>query len=208
MFGNLDDLRQAQVVDTPLYSLPFSDDINQPRQEVRHDLIKGSVRYTGKNHSLKLQYDNQINRRQEFGVRRGDAPNIDLELRTQSVDLDWNHPDLGPVSGKIGVQWLQKANDNQPGTNTVPFIPNYDEERLGIYLIESLSVGKGLLEAGIRYDQLESEITGREPDNTIYRNTILYRNLSGTIGWEHPVGKKGSCRALIPIWRDPRTPNV
>jgi iron complex outermembrane receptor protein len=204
VFGNLDNLRQALVVDTPLYTLPFSYDINQPRQEVRHDLIKGSVRYTGKNHSLKLQYGNQINRRQEFGVRRGDAPNIDLELRTQSVDLDWNHPDLGPVSGKIGVQWLQKANDNQPGTNTVPFIPNYDEERLGIYLIESLSVGKGLLEAGIRYDQLESEITGREPDNTIYRNTILYRNLSGTIGWEHPVGKKGSFRSnLGTAWRAP-----
>jgi iron complex outermembrane receptor protein len=204
VFGNLDDLRLALAVDTPLYTLPFSYDINQPRQAVRHELVKGSVRYTGKNHLLNLQYGSQVNSRQEFGVRRGDAPNIDLELRTQSVDLDWNHPDLGPVSGKLGAQWLQKANDNQPGTNTVPFIPNYDEERLGIYLIESLPMGKGRLEAGIRYDQLESEITGREPDNTIYRNTILYRNLSGTIGWEHPVGKKGTFRSnLGTAWRAP-----
>ncbi|WP_273445806.1 TonB-dependent receptor [Neolewinella agarilytica] len=204
VFGNLDDLRQALVVDTPLYTMPFSYDINQPRQSVQHDLLKGSIRYIGKNQSLFVQYGHQLNRRQEFGVRRGDAPNIDLELLTESVDLDWNHPDLGSLSGKLGAQWLKKANDNQAGTNTVPFIPNYDEQRLGIYLIESLALGKGTLEAGIRYDQLESDITGREPDNTIYRNTILYRNVSGTLGWEHPVGKNGSFRSNFgTAWRAP-----
>lgn len=204
VFGNLDDLRRALVVDTPLYTMPFSYDINQPRQSVDHELAKASISYIGETHSLDLQYGYQINRRQEFGVRRGDAPNIDLELETQSIDFDWNHPSLGSLTGKLGAQWLKKANDNLPGTNTVPFIPNYDEQRLGIYLIETLPLGKGTLEAGLRFDQLESEITGREPDNTIYRNTILYRNLSGTVGWEHPVGKKGSFRTNFgTAWRAP-----
>ncbi|NJC26542.1 TonB-dependent receptor domain-containing protein [Neolewinella antarctica] len=125
-------------------------------------------------------------------------------LRTESIDLDWNHPDLGSLSGKLGAQWLKKANDNQPGTNTVPFIPNYDEQRLGVYLIESLTVGKGVLEAGIRFDLLESDITGREPDNTIYRNKILYRNVSGTVGWQHPIGQHATFRTnLGTAWRAP-----
>ena len=204
VFGNLDDLRRALAVDTPLYTLPFSYDIDQPRQAVRHDFAKASIRYSGRDQTVNLQYGHQVNYRQEFGVRRGEAPNIDLELRTQSVDLDWSHPTVGPLSGKLGAQWLSKANDNQPGTNTVPFIPNYDEERLGVYLIESLPVGKGTLEAGLRYDQLAVDVTGREPDNTIYRNKVNYRNVSGTIGYERPVGKGGTLRSnLGTAWRAP-----
>jgi iron complex outermembrane receptor protein len=204
VFGNLDDLQRSVEVDTPRLTKPFSYDIARPRQSVEHEAYKANIRYTGDNHSLFIQYGNQINRRKEFAVRRGDAPNIDLELRTQSIDLDWNHPDIGNLSGKIGAQWIKKANDNLPGTNTVPFIPNYDEQRLGVYLIESLGVGKGVLEAGLRFDLLESDITGREPDNTIYRNKILYRNFSGTVGLEYPVGKYGTFRTNFgTAWRAP-----
>ncbi|MEL6969367.1 MAG: TonB-dependent receptor [Bacteroidota bacterium] len=204
VFGNLDDLRLALAVDTPLYTRPFTYDLQQPRQAVEHDLYKASVRFTGEKHSLRIQYGNQFNKRQEFGVRRGDAPNIDLELRTQSIDLDWNHPSIGAISGKFGAQYLEKANDNQPGTNTVPFIPNYDEQRLGIYLIETLDLGETLLEAGVRFDLLESDITGREPDNTIYRNKILYRNFSGTIGLKVPVGDRATFRTNFgTAWRAP-----
>lgn len=204
VFGNLDDLRRAMQVDTPLYSQPFSYDLGEPRQEVQHDLYKASIRYLGEKQSLSVQYGYQINRRQEYGVRRIEAPNIDLELRTESVDVDWSHPSIGPLSGKLGAQWLKKANDNQPGTNTVPFIPNYDEQRLGVYLIESLELGETLLEAGLRYDIMESDITGREPDNTIYRNTINYRNLSGTIGVKLPVGEQATFRSnLGTAWRAP-----
>ncbi|MEM9835612.1 MAG: TonB-dependent receptor [Bacteroidota bacterium] len=204
VFGNLDDLRLALAVDTPLYTRPFSYDIGQPRQVVEHDLFKVGARYIGEKQSLHIQYGRQTNKRQEFGVRRTPAPNIDLILETESVDLDWKHPDIGSLSGKFGAQWLKKANDNQPGTNTVPFIPNYDEQRVGVYLIESLSLGKGLIEGGLRFDFLESDITGREPDNTIYRNKIIYRNLTGTLGVQFPLGKKGTFRSNIgTAWRAP-----
>ncbi len=204
VFGNLDDIQRAFVVDTPLFTLPFSYDIDKPKQQVEHDSYKASLRYFAKNHSLHLQYGYQFNHRQEFGVRRTDAPNIDLELRTQSLDLNWNHPELGKLSGKIGAQWLTKANDNLPGTNTVPFIPNYDEKRLGIYMIESLEQGKATWEAGVRFDLLESDITGREPDNTIYRNKILYRNLSGTIGVKYALSDHATFQSNIgTAWRAP-----
>ncbi|NJC26541.1 TonB-dependent receptor [Neolewinella antarctica] len=54
VFGNLDDLRRALAVDTPLYTIPFSYDIDQPKQVVQHDLYKASVRYVGEHQSLHV----------------------------------------------------------------------------------------------------------------------------------------------------------
>ena len=204
VFGNLEDIQAALEVDTPLYTMPFSYDIGKPRQETSHDIYKASASYVGKTQAFKLQYGRQLNTRKEFGVRRVDAPNIDLELRTESVDFEWRHPSIGGLSGKFGGQWLQKANDNLPGTNTVPFIPNYDEERLGFYLIEALEIGTSTLELGLRYDYFESFITGREPDNTIYRNNIFYRNFSGTIGWKKSINEFASFQTNFgTAWRPP-----
>jgi iron complex outermembrane receptor protein len=203
-FGNLDDLLRGIQADTPLYTKPFSYDIDRPRQEVQHDLYKASARYTLANQSIEVQYGYQKNRRKEFAVRRGDAPNINLELVTQSVDADWHHPSFGNFSGRLGFQWLKKANDNLPGTNTVPFIPNYDEKRFGVYLIESIDLGDQSFEIGARYDYMDSRITGREPDNTIYRNTIVYRNFTGTLGYERKINEHYTFRTNIgTAWRPP-----
>lgn len=204
VFGNLDDIVTAISVDTPLYTMPFSYDIGKPRQETQHDLYKATIQYIGQKHAITAVYGHQINQRQEFGVRRVDAPNIDLKLVTQSLDVDWSHQDLFRFSGRLGVQLLKKANDNLPGTNTVPFIPNYDEKRLGIYLIESMDIGKHSLEVGVRYDYLNSYIVGREPDNTIYRNTVIYKNFSGTIGIKTQLNEHSTFQTnLGTAWRAP-----
>ena len=204
VFGNLEDLERAIEVDTPFYTMPFSYDIGRPKQLVQHDLYKATARYIGKTQSLELQYGYQFNKRKEFGVRRGDAPNIDLELVTQSIDLDWIHPTIGPFSGKLGFQWLQQANDNLPGTNTVPFIPNYDSERYGIYLIESIEKNNNTFELGLRFDMMNATITGREPDNTIYRNDISYDNFSATIGYKRELNDHTSFRTNFgTAWRPP-----
>ncbi len=204
VFGNLDDILRALQADTPLYTQPFSYDIDRPRQEVQHDLYKASARYTLKNQSFEVQYGHQKNRRKEFMVRRGDAPNINLELVTQSIDADWHHPSFGNFSGRVGFQWLKKANDNLPGTNTVPFIPNYDEKRFGGYLIETIDLGNQSFEIGARFDYMDSYIVGREPDNTIYRNTIVYRNFSATLGYERQINEHHSFRTNIgTAWRPP-----
>lgn len=204
VFGNLDDIIYAISADTPLYTKPFSYDIGKPRQETQHDLYKATVKYTGKNNVLKAVYGHQINQRKEFGVRRVDAPNIDLRLVSQSLDVDWSHQNLLGLSGRLGVQLLKKANDNLPGTNTVPFIPNYDEKRVGIYLIESKNIGKHSLEMGIRYDYMNSFITGREPDNTIYNNEVVYKNFSGTIGIKAQLSEHITFQTnLGTAWRAP-----
>ncbi len=204
VFGNLKDLQRGIESDIPLYTASFSYEIDAPRQEISHDLYKTKVRYTGEKHALTAQYAYQFNHRREFGVRRGDAPNIDLELRTKSIDLDWVHPALGALSGKMGIQWLFQDNENLPGTNTVPFIPNYESTRYGGYLIEALEKGSHTFEIGLRYDYMKADITGREPNNTIYRNTIVYNNFSGTLGYKKQLNEYESFQTNIgTAWRPP-----
>lgn len=203
-FGNLEDLQRAIDAEEPLYTEPFTYDIDKPRQEVSHELYKATARYAGAKQSVEVLYGYQINRREEFGVRRGDAPNINLELATHSIDFNWLHPELGPVSGRFGAQWQQQANDNLPGTNTVPFIPNFDSQRYGFYLIESFKTGDHTFELGARYDNMEADITGREPDNTIYRNTVAFENFTATIGYRRQLSRETSFRTnLGTAWRPP-----
>lgn len=203
-FGNLEDLQRAIEADTPLIVAPFSYEFGQPYQDIRHDLYKASAKYVGKNQAFSIQYGYQKNQRKEFGVRKVDAPNIDLLLITESADADWQHPSFWVLSGKVGFQWQRQANDNQPGTNTVPFIPNYDSDKYGVYWIEAVEFGRNTLEFGARYDHLEAEITGREPDNTIYRNKIVYRNFSGTIGFTRKLNEHLFFRSNFgTAWRPP-----
>ncbi|MEM8525790.1 MAG: TonB-dependent receptor [Bacteroidota bacterium] len=204
-FGNLEDLGRAIDADEPFFTRDtFSYNIGQPRQEAVHDLYKAKARYLTNKQSLEVQYGYQKNRRREFGQRRGEAPTIHLELVTESVDADWKHPDIGALSGKIGVQWQKQANDNIAGTNTVPFIPNYDSREYGIYWIESLELDRSTFEFGVRYDNMEADITGREPDNTIYRNSISYRNFTGTLGYKHQIDEHSSFRTNFgTAWRPP-----
>ena len=204
VFGNLEDLQRAIEIDTPLLTQTFSYDIGLPKQVVTHDLYKLKAQYTGEKQSLAIQYGYQLNHRQEFGVRRVEAPNIDLELRTESLDADWLHPNWGKVEGKLGVQWQAQENDNLPGTNTVPFIPNYTSTRYGAYLIESINLGRARYEFGLRYDLFEASIVGREPDNTIYQNEIEYENWSGTIGMKYQISETETFQSNFgTAWRPP-----
>jgi len=204
VFGNLEDLQRAIESDTPFFTEPFSYDIDQPKQDTEHDLYKLTARYVGKHQSFTLRYGYQNNQRKEFGVRRIEAPNIDLVLKTESLDFDWHHPSIGNLSGQIGGQWYKQANDNLPGTGTVPFIPNYDSRHYGIYLIETFTLNNSLFELGLRYDAMEADITGREPNNTIYRNTIRYDNFTGTLGYQHEFNTYSTFRTnLGTAWRPP-----
>ena len=203
-FGNLEDIERAIDADIPNPTFDFTYDIGQPRQKIVHDLYKAVARYTGEQQSIEVQYGYQMNRRKEFGVRRGNAPNINLELATHSIDANWLHPAIGPLSGRLGFQWQDQANDNLPGTNTVPFIPNFDSKRYGFYLIENLKLGRNTFELGLRYDDMEADITGREPNNTIYRNQIQYENVTATLGYRRKIGENASFQTnLGSAWRPP-----
>jgi iron complex outermembrane receptor protein len=205
--GNLLDLRQALESDRPLIERDFTYNIGNPRQEVRHQMVKVKSSYSWGNQALEARYGYQDNRRREFDVRRGtlnDRPSINLELQTHSLDVDWTHPSFGDVEGTAGFQWMYQDNDNIPGTNTVPFIPNFNNNRFGLYAVESLDRGASTFEAGLRYDFLYVSARGREPNNDIYRNEYTYQNFTGTLGWLYEIRDGLTFRSNIgSAWRPP-----
>lgn len=206
--GNLEDLVNAMESDVPPDTKPFAYEINNPKQAVQHDFVKLNGKLDGHNQTLDIQYALQVNKRQEFDVRRGtnnERPSIDLELYSQTLDLDWKHPQVANWIGSIGVQGVYKDNNNIPGTNTVPFVPNYNVSRLGIYMIESHQISqKDWLEVGARFDYQYNSIRGREPNNEVYINDISYKNGTATLGYRREIDKNKTFRSNIgTAWRPP-----
>jgi iron complex outermembrane receptor protein len=182
--GNLEDLVSAINSDVPLETQSFSYTIRQPYQEVDHQMfvLKGSFRLG--DHVLKSKYGYQINHRQEYDLRKGTntpTPNIDLELATQSFDLDWLHPTFGIMSGQSGIQWQYQDNNNLPGTRTAQFIPNYNYQRVGFFLIETFDWKPATIELGLRYDYHYMSSRGVF-QNQRYAHELTYNNVTSSLG--------------------------
>ena len=205
--GNLQDLQQALSADTPNNTEPFTFHIAAPKQQIVHDAVKAEIRYLDDRQSAHLRYSYQRNHRKEFDVRRSndlEIPNINVILGTHVIDGDWSHPKLGVLQGKIGGQLIAKTNSNQPGTNTVTFIPNYNSKNLGIFVIESYISENQTIELGLRFDHFSSNIAGRHPDNRIFRNKITYTSLSGVLGWQKKINESITFSSNFgTAWRPP-----
>lgn len=205
--GNLIDLNRAIESEIPQNTLDFSYDINTPKQRVIHDMVKLSGEWHKENQSFLVQYGFQINQRQEFDIRRGtnnERPAIDLELFSHSLDLEWNHPEWNRWQGMIGIQWVYQDNNNVPGTNTIPFIPNYNNTRLGVFLIESKSFNNNTVEWGLRYDYQTFSVRGRAANNDLFINDFSYQNVSATVGLKKDIKEGHIFRTNIGTgWRPP-----
>ncbi|MEQ9468180.1 MAG: TonB-dependent receptor [Ekhidna sp.] len=206
--GNLTDLANAIGATVPNETQDhFSYDINTPRQETVHDLFKLKFAIFVGEQQFDVQYAYQRNERREFDVRRGtnnDRPAIDLLLKTHTLDVDWDHPSRGNFAGTFGFQAFYQDNDNIPGTNTIPFVPNYNNSSIGVFGVESLTRGNTTYEAGIRYDFLNMNVRGRDSSNDIYRDNRNYQNFTFTAGLIHQFNEKLSIRTNIgTAWRSP-----
>jgi len=205
--GNLTDLADAIGNELPQNTEPFSYDTNNPRQDVSHDLLKFKGSLNKPNQSVSFQYGFQLNKRNEFDVRRGtnnDVPSIKLELKTHSIDLDWNHPEINGINGLIGIQTQYQDNNNLPGTNTISFIPNYNNSRFGIFIIESLEKGLNTFEAGLRYDYQYTSVRGRDQQNEIFREELTFQNVTATVGLKRQLTQNATFRTnLGTAWRPP-----
>ena len=205
--GNLDDLANALESAQPQPTFPFTYAIGNPRQEVQHDMVKLNGKWNGTNQSVEVQYAFQNNHRQEYDVRRGDnneRPAIDLTLATHTLDGTWEHPDVFDWRGSIGLQLLYQDNNNRPGTNTIPFVPNFNNARFGMYWIESRLMGDTRVEAGLRYDYQSSSIRGRSFDNSVYRDELSYQNVTATVGLVREIREGQVIRTNVgTAWRPP-----
>src|SRR5690606_9536412 len=138
--------------DVPLYTSGFSYAINEPRQEVSHNLLKINGHVTGKAGEWRFQYGFQNNNRKEFDLRIGqlsEIPTVDLQLNTHSLDTEFemHHADSRTMS--FGVNTSYQSNKNIPGTQRIPFIPNFNNLSGGLYAISKFFLRSWDIDGGI-----------------------------------------------------------
>lgn len=203
-----DAIIQAFNADTPVPADPFSYSINEPNQTTQHHLGKAEINwYYSETGKITLIGGIQLNQRDEFDVRRNsELPIIDLDLLTYDYQLEWHHPKWRGMDGLIGVQYFSQNNDNNPGTQTTPFIPNYNTDRFSAFAVESIDFGKNTLEAGVRFDFETNDVRGRETNQDIFRDNYSFTNLTASLGYVRQLSEYSTFRTnLGTAWR---TPNV
>ena len=199
---------QAINSDEPLIIEPFSFDIDTPNQTIQHHLAMTEINWWYSSEgSLTFRGGVQLNKRDEFDVRRNsELPIIDLDLITNDFQLDWKHPKWNGLDGLLGVQYFSQNSDNNPGTQTTPFIPNYNTNRFSVFATESLRFGKNTIEAGARLDFESNDVRGRETNQDIFRDNYNFSNFTASLGYVRELGQNSTFRTNIgTAWR---TPNV
>ncbi|MEZ4987404.1 MAG: TonB-dependent receptor [Saprospiraceae bacterium] len=198
--GNLTDLTQAFVREVPFFtSNEYRNDLSSPRQLVTHSLLKyNSSYYPQPDKAWHFTYGGQLNRRQEFDVRRGDRsdiPALDLQLISHFVEIR-RTVESRPTHTQSGLQYRFSGNSNQPGTGILPLIPDYNQHQAGIYHIWSNNQGSWHWQTGLRYDLLAMNVWSISQDlpRRIIRRDHLFHRASWGSGIERETGKWGVFR--------------
>lgn len=190
----------------PTFIKPFSYRINEPNQEVQHQLASlKAIRTFSDGSRLNISYAKQWNARKEFDVRRNaNLPVLDLELETDDLQLEWEHHINNKVSGSVGLQYFSQTNNNNPGTQVTPFIPNYEVTRYSAYVLETLKLTKSSWEIGARYDFEENGVGGRDNRNEVFQDNFTFSNFSFSLGNIYPLNNQLKLRNNIGFgWRPP-----
>jgi len=230
--GDASDLYRALNADRPATLTDFSYQINAPRQEVDHLLLKinaySIVRDKGK---LLLQFDYQNNHRLEYDLRIGDQKNIaalDLKLLSESLSLDYHSYRSNGFQFKSGILGKYQFNYSNPDTGVKRLIPDYVKLHGGVYGIADYELeDKSAFEFGLRfdyidlksykfyqksrwedrgYDQLFSDFVISESDNQVLTKPELqFPSLTATLGYHAHFGSNTNLAANIT--RSKRAPN-
>ncbi len=205
--GSLDDLKFAFSEQVPQGTKDFSYDITNPRQEASHDLLKAKVFFERDFGTLSFQYALQTNKRKEFDVRRGalnEIPSMDLEIQTQTFDVDLVHELGRNWSGNVGGNIMYQDNRNIFGTQRSHFIPNYTSPSAGFYLIERWKKNNLQLEGGLRYDFRSYSIKGWHAVLDFYNDEFSMQSLTASFGAIYQLNEKSTISTnLGTAWRPP-----
>jgi iron complex outermembrane recepter protein len=202
------DLANALEREPPQYTAPFTYEIKQPRQSVQHDLLKVNAHLAEGKNEFRLQYGFQNNRRREFDFRLGaalsDIPALGFQLQTHTLDADWERSHSTRFQSCWGVNILYQSNSKIDGTQTIPFIPNFDHYTAGIFAVEKLTLNDWVVELGLRYDFKKYDVIGFNFQNRLYRSNIDFQNFSGTFSAKRKFGNFASLTTSISnAWRPP-----
>lgn len=207
LIGSLSDLQDIISSERPSVEEGFSYSIENPRQEVTHNLFKLNGYYQANIGRFTLQYALQFNHRKEFDIRRGalnDIPSMNLEIATHTVNLELKHNPVGDLEGSVGIDMMYQNNKNIPGTQRSYFIPNHSNYSGGIYWIESWIKDQWELEAGLRYDVQHYQISGWNINEGVYDDAFGFHNLTASVGGVFNFNEYASFTTNIgSAWRPP-----
>lgn len=177
--GNLTDLELALTREEPFFTEPdFHYDLEAPRQEVSHYLIKGKAKYfIDDEQILELVIASQLNDRKEFDIRRGgrtDIPALSLSQTTFNSELKYKNSLSDYWQLKTGYQLVITDNTNNPETGILPLIPDYLSWKNGLFTTLGFSKNDVAVNMGIRYDNEDQ--TALAISTTLPREIIRYEN--------------------------------
>jgi iron complex outermembrane recepter protein len=207
--SNMDDLVNAIGRDEPLYTTnDFTYTISQPGQRARHDLVKFNGHLATERGGWNFQYGYQNNGRQEFDIRSlgisSTTPAMDLRLSTHSAEIEWESTKNDRRILSAGTNTLLQDNENIPGTQRIPFIPNYVSFSGGPFVVGKVLTGNWTLDAGVRYDYRHSKVAGRNYLNELYHATLNFANASATAGGSYAIDANQSFSVNVSTaWRPP-----
>lgn len=134
----------------------FTHDIDNPKQEVMHHIVKISAyRRFADFGKLTFQYSFQLNRRKEYDIRRGELnnlPSMDLRLITHSASLV-HLLERANWSLESGISGTFQDNFPNPATKARRLIPDYYRYDAGAFSVFKYRFSSKLnAEAAVRYD--------------------------------------------------------
>jgi iron complex outermembrane receptor protein len=155
--GNVRDLANSINSLQPSFVADFTYDINAPKQDVRHQILKANafkkIKDFGK---IDLQYAYQNNRRKEFDVRRGNRSGraaLDMELQTHNILAKLKYDAKENFESKVGVELTYQNNFPNPETGVRRLIPDYDMYKIGSFWTANYQINENwYTNAGLRYD--------------------------------------------------------
>lgn len=190
--GNVDNFFEAFDKRPPFFTEDFSYEINNPKQNVVHHLLKAKVHLDRSDYGdFDFIYAYQQNSRQEFDIRRGgrsDRASVDLQLDSHVAKLLFHHePIWNNLSGEIGLDYEYQNNKNVPGTGTTPLIPNYSSFQAGAFVNESWTKESWNLEAGLRFDAIAIDVLKFNEEDNLINPTHQYNMFSGIVGGGYDI---------------------
>jgi iron complex outermembrane recepter protein len=206
--GSLTDLQNALDSPIPLFVQDFTYEIDNPKQQITHNLLKLSGFWqVSDNQQVKYQYGYQMNRRMEYDRRRGgrsETPTMDLTLHTHTLDITYNHPAWGNWRGEWGINGLMQNNLYNAETGVRPLVPQYQNIGLGAFWLEKWTKNRIELDLGVRYDYRFLESKGFDRNQILQVNRFDFHNLTASVGMVYNLDPHASFRTqLASAWRPP-----
>ncbi|MBO3699960.1 TonB-dependent receptor domain-containing protein [Roseivirga sp. E12] len=206
--GNLTDLAIAIDSDRPLFIEDFSYDINNPFQDVKHQLLKANGHIELKDlGDFSIQYGLQNNVRKEFDIRRAGRstiPALSLDLVTHTLDVDLDMSAKGNWKWDVGASFLFQVNQNDPETGIRPLIPDFENWTAGAHLIGRFIKTKYELEFGVRYDHRHYLVKRFDQNNVLQKPEFDFDNVTGSVGAVFFLSDDWTFRSnLGTAWRAP-----